>query len=122
MSSKIDSVRVISAVIVGALIGAAAVGIAWWSTNRHSHTAIPAPSWIAKRHVQPDNGISNNCGYAVNANRSDGIVVCGVNGDYACFRPDPSDLSSTGSWLPAGDCPNGARDALLQAHILRPAR
>ncbi len=114
--------RVIATVIVGAVIGAAVVGIVWWSTDRNSHTTNPAaPSWIAKRHVQPDNGMSSNCGYVVNANHSGGIIVCGLNGDYVCFRPDPSDLSSTESWLPAGDCPNGARDALLQAHILDPA-
>jgi hypothetical protein len=113
-----QTVRVITAVIAGAVIGAAVVGIAWWSTNRQSHTTNPARSWIAEAPVQPDNGMSNNCGYAVNMNRSGGIVVCGLNGDYVCFRPDASDLPSTESWVPAGDCPNGARDALLRAHIL----
>jgi len=113
-------VRILAAAVVGAVIGAGVVGVTWWASSRQTHQPNPAVGWIAKRHVYPDNHMSNDCGYAVRVKRSDGIIVCGINGDYVCFSPDASDLPSTGNWLPAGDCPNGARDALLRAHIISP--
>lgn len=109
-----------AALVVGAVIGAGGVGVTWWATSRHSRQTNLAVGWIAKGHVHPDNGMSNDCGYAVHAKRSGGIIVCGINGNYVCFSPDASDLPSTGNWLPAGDCPNGARDVLLRAHIISP--
>ena len=111
-----------AALVVGAVIGAGVVAVTWWATSRRSPRTNPAAGWIAKSHVSPDNGMSNDCGYAARTKRPGGvgIIVCGVNGDYVCFSPDPSDLPSTGNWLPAGDCPNGARDVLLRAHIIRP--
>jgi hypothetical protein len=111
-------VRIVAALVVGAVIGAGVVGITWWATSRQSRRTNPAVGWIAKGHVHPDNGMSNDCGYAVRAKRSGGMIVCGIDGNYVCFSPDPSDLPSTGSWLPAGDCPNGAIDVLLRAHMI----
>jgi hypothetical protein len=113
-------VRIVAALVVGAVIGAGVVGVTWWATSRQSRRATTPVGWIAKGHVSPDNGMSNDCGYAVRAKRSGGVIVCGINGNYVCFSPDATDLQSTGNWLPAGDCPNGAIDALRRAHVINP--